>query len=195
VRARARALRRDGAARRAAAPLFAPPPFCPPPSLLAQASGDENGLLALALVQSLRDVGTTVPTILIMLMRGGVGSADCVNPEWKAARGRTEVRCHSGDTIAPEIVSESILAEFERLGAVVEVHDPIPTTPFTEGIPGGTQSFWGMVRGARAGRRPPARRRRAVRLTAPHSPPRVAGAQQAEGVQPDAIPQSDLDGL
>ena len=191
---RARALRRRRRQTRRRA-TFRAAALLPPPFLLAQASGDENGLLALALVQSLRDVGTTVPTILIMLMRGGVGSADCVNPEWKAARGRTEVRCHSGDTIAPEIVSESILAEFERLGAVVEVHDPIPTTPFTEGIPGGTQSFWGMVRGARAGRRPPARRRRAVRLTAPHSPPRVAGAQQAEGVQPDAIPQSDLDGL
>ena len=114
-------------------------------AIVTMASGDENGMLALALVQSLRDAGTRVPTLLVMLMRGGIGSADCSDPEWKAKRGRQDVRCHSETTIAAEIVSEYILAELARLGAEVEVHDPIPPTEFTAGIPGGTQTFWGMA--------------------------------------------------
>lgn len=113
-------------------------------AFVTMASSDDNGRLALALVQTLRDVETRMPHIVLLLMRGGVGSANCNDEVWAAEYG-LDVRCHESDATAGAIVSEDLLAEFERLGVEIAVRDPIPTTPFTEGIPGGAGSFWGMA--------------------------------------------------
>lgn len=114
-------------------------------AIVTMASSDDTGRLALALMQSLRDVNTSVPHLVLLLMRGGTGSDNCLDGEWKAARGRRDVRCSAADTIAAEIVSEYLLAEFTRLGVEIVIRDPIATTPYTEGIPGGTGLFWGMA--------------------------------------------------
>jgi len=78
-------------------------------------------------------------------MRGGVGSADCLNNEWKVRKSRTNISCNSEHTIDAEIVSEMYLERFAALGVKWEVMDPIPKTEWTADIPGGTQSFWGMA--------------------------------------------------
>lgn len=64
-------------------------------AVFTMAAGNVAARGAVALVQSLRDRGTRVPEIVVMLMRGGVGSAECDNYEWKVARGREDV-CAGG---------------------------------------------------------------------------------------------------
>ena len=44
---------------------------------------------------------------------------------------------------AEEIVSPEYLAVLRNLGADIRVIDWIPRTQYTEGIPGGKESFWG----------------------------------------------------
>jgi len=107
------------------------------------ASDDDAGRLAVTLMQSLRDVGTTVPHLVVVLMRGGIGSADCHDHEWKRRRGRGSVNCNSENTIETEIVGEMYLERLAALGVETIVMDPIPKTEWTDKIPGGTQSFWG----------------------------------------------------
>lgn len=108
------------------------------------ATGDRSGRLAVAWAQSLRDTNTRIPTIVALLSRGGVGSANCLDSAWKKARKRESVSCSGPGTIAEEIISEEYIAALERLGVKVQVIDPIPDTPYTV-IPGGRQSFWGMA--------------------------------------------------
>ena len=62
------------------------------------AGGDTSGRNCVALVQSLRDVGTVIP-IVVLLVRGGLGSAACSNQTWKEQMNRTEIRCGSDQTI------------------------------------------------------------------------------------------------
>ena len=143
-----------GAKQHTAPPASAPPPPVPgaPPTddeladtaIVTMATGDPSARDAVALIQSLRDVGTRIPRILVLLVRGGVGSADCHNLTAKTAVGRQEVACHELLTIAPEIASARYLDVFTALGAETVVVDPIPDTPFTV-IPGGRQIFWGMA--------------------------------------------------
>lgn len=114
-------------------------------AVVTMAAGDDAGRLAVALVQSLRDSGTQVPVIEVMLARGGRGSADCNNGTWKAARGRSGIPCNSPDAIDEEIVSGVYLDALRRLGAVTRVIDTIPETQWTSKIPGGRVTFWGMA--------------------------------------------------
>lgn len=72
-------------------------------AFISMASSDESGKLALAMFQSLRDVGTQVPHLVLMLARGGVGSADCQSTEWRKANGRENIRCSGPDTIPAEV--------------------------------------------------------------------------------------------
>jgi hypothetical protein len=70
----------------------------PGAAIVTLAGGDTSARNLVALLQSLRDVGTTLP-IVILLARGGLGSAVCVDPEWKKRMNRSDVRCGSEDTI------------------------------------------------------------------------------------------------
>lgn len=109
-------------------------------AFVSMASDDASGLLALTMFRSLREVETKVPHLVLMLARGGLGSATCNDASWKAAQGRQDIACGGKDTIAAEIVSEHILEHFARLGVETLVIDPIPTTTYTEVIPGGESS-------------------------------------------------------
>jgi len=136
-------------------------------AIVTLAGGDNSARNLLALIQSLRDVKTVLP-IIILLARGSIGSAACVNNTWKKLVGRPDVRCtRFPDTIgavvvpaskaqhvastprllpahaAEEIVSPELLEGFKRLGAEVRVIDGIPRTTYTERIGEGTDSFWG----------------------------------------------------
>jgi len=109
------------------------------------ATGDESGRFAVAWAQALRDVDTRIPNVIVLLSRGGVGSAECNDAAWKRAQGRESVACSGPDTIAGEIISPRYIAALERLRVKVQVIDPIPDTPYIRGIPGGRQIFWGMA--------------------------------------------------
>lgn len=113
-------------------------------AIVTMATGDDAARLAVALVQSLRDVKTRVPHIVVLLSKGGLGSADCKDDNWKRAHGRERVPCDGNDVIAEEIISERYVKALQKLGAEIEIIEPIPDTPFTV-IPGGRQIFWGMA--------------------------------------------------
>ena len=125
----------------------------PPPSdddlahtaFITMATGDESARHAVALVQSLRDTNTRIPTVHVMLFRGGAGSVDCNNPFLRKARGRDHINCDGTDTVANEIVSQRYLDAFTRLGVTYAVEDPLPESQYTKDIPGGRQIAWGMA--------------------------------------------------
>jgi hypothetical protein len=114
-------------------------------AFITMATGDESARHAVALLQSLRDTNTRIPTVHVMLFRGGAGSVDCNNPFLRKARGRDHINCDSLDTVANEIVSQKYLDAFTRLGATFGVEDPLPESPYTKDIPGGRQIAWGMA--------------------------------------------------
>ena len=113
------------------------------------ASGNDAARSVIVLVQALRDVNTRVDKIVVMLSRGGMGSTECRGEDggaWKRANKREHIHhCGGPDTIAEEIVSPQYLATLTKLGATIMVVDEIPSTPFTEAIPGGRATFWGMA--------------------------------------------------
>jgi hypothetical protein len=114
------------------------------------ASGNDAARGVIVLVQSLRDSGTRAEKIVVMLSRGGMGSPECRGEDgnaWKKANGREHIHhCGGPDTIAEEIISPHYVATLQRLGAEVVVVPEIPSTQYTEGIPGGRATFW-CVRG------------------------------------------------
>jgi hypothetical protein len=105
-------------------------------AIVTMATGDASAKDAIALMQSLRDVGTRVPNLIVMLSRGGVGSADCNNNTWKKEMGREQISCAFYETIAPEIASQKYLDGYARLNVQAMVVNPIPETEFTKGIAG-----------------------------------------------------------
>jgi hypothetical protein len=112
------------------------------------ATGNHAARGVIALVQSLRDVGTRAQDIVVMLSRGGSGSPECRNSAWKKAQGREGVHCSGPDTIAEEIISPQYIDTLtKKLGALIVVVPEIPSTQYTEGIPGGRSTFW-CVHGA-----------------------------------------------
>jgi hypothetical protein len=113
-------------------------------AIITLATGDKSAKDAVALLQSLRDVNTQVPTLLVLLSRGGMGSEDCKNVTWKQINSRQHVSCSSLDTIEPEIASQRYLDIYAKLGVQTLIVDPVPDTPYTT-IPGGRQTFWGMA--------------------------------------------------
>jgi len=124
-------------------------------AMVSMASDDHSARLALALMQSLRDVGTQVPNLVLLLPRGGIGSDDCRDEAWRKARqqelkdDRVCFRRHEmGELVNQtlgEIISERYVAAFRRLGVQLVQIDPIPQTEYTRIIPGGPQTFWGMA--------------------------------------------------
>jgi hypothetical protein len=105
-------------------------------AFVSMATADESAKLALVMFQSLRDAGTRAK-LFLMLMRGGFGSRHCGDAAWMAAHGRAGAGCGAADAGAAEIVSEELLERLTALGVETQVMDPIPTTKYTEGIPGG----------------------------------------------------------
>lgn len=114
-------------------------------AFITMATGDESARHAVALVQSLRDTNTRIPTVHVMLFRGGAGSMDCNNPFLRKARNRDHIQCDSMETTANEIVSQKYLDAFTRMGATFSIEDPLPESQFTKDIPGGRQIAWGMA--------------------------------------------------
>jgi len=112
-------------------------------AIMILATGDNSARHAVALVQSLRDVGTRVPRIVALLSRGGVGSAHCLNFTHKEVIGRLHVQCDGPDTVEEEIVDPQYLAALKRLGAETMIIDPVPDTNYTV-ITGGRATWWGM---------------------------------------------------
>ena len=112
-------------------------------AIVTLATGDEAARMALALVQSLRDVGTDPHVdIVVLLFPGGVASQECFQGDWRRAHGRENVRCGGDDAVAEEIINPHYVASFRRLGCKVVVMPPIPRYDSTRDIPGGTSSFW-----------------------------------------------------
>lgn len=70
----------------------------PGAAIVTLAGGDTSGRHLLALIQSLRDVKTELP-IVVLLARGGLGSAACSNQTWKAEINRSQVQCDGPGTI------------------------------------------------------------------------------------------------
>ena len=73
--------------------------------IMTMVAGNSPARHAVALVQSLRDVGTQADAIVVMLQQGGVGSPECHDKPWMAARNRSGVDCGGSDTVAEEIIS------------------------------------------------------------------------------------------
>lgn len=67
-------------------------------AIVTLAGGDTSGKHAIALIQSLRDVGTVLP-IVVLLARGGLGSATCHNNTWRRINNRDHIECRGPDTI------------------------------------------------------------------------------------------------
>ena len=114
-------------------------------AFVTMATGDESGRHAVALIQSLRDTNSRIPNVLVLLVRGGGGSSDCKDPMKRKEKGRDNVLCDGLDTLAEEVVSQVYLDAFDNLGAQYEIFDPLPSTPYTSGIPGGRSIAWGMA--------------------------------------------------
>ena len=74
------------------------PPKYPGAAIVTLAGGDTSGRHLLALIQSLRDVKTELP-IVVLLARGGLGSAACSNQTWKKEMNRSQVQCDGPGTI------------------------------------------------------------------------------------------------
>ena len=107
------------------------------------ATGDAAAKHAVVLVKALRDTGTAIPRIVVLLSRGGMGSEDCHNETLRNERKR-HYHCSSQHAQADDIVSQIYLDAFARMGAEVRIIDEIPNTKYTTMIPGGRATFWGM---------------------------------------------------
>ena len=67
-------------------------------AIVTLAGGDTSGKHAIALIQSLRDVGTVLP-IVVLLARGGLGSGACHNNTWRRINNRDHIQCTGKETI------------------------------------------------------------------------------------------------
>ena len=108
-------------------------------AIVTLAAGNDAARGVVALVSSLRLTKTRVQDIVVMLSRGGTGSPECRNEDggaWRKSSGRPYVSCSGPDTIAEEIISPVYLETLKKLGAKIEVVNEIPSTKWTEHIPG-----------------------------------------------------------
>ena len=110
-------------------------------AIVTLATGDAAARHAIVLIKTLRDSGTLIPNIVVLLSRGGMGSADCHNETLRNARNR-HYHCSSPQAEADDIVSQKYLDGFARMGASMRVIDAIKDTKYTALIPGGRATFW-----------------------------------------------------
>ena len=74
--------------------------------IMTMIAGNGPARHAVAMIQSLRDVGTQADAIVVMLQQGGMGSPECHDSAWRKANNLPGVEACSGpDAIAEEIVS------------------------------------------------------------------------------------------
>ena len=120
---------------------WAPTPFSKH-AIVTMAAGDGAARMVVALLQSLRDVGTCPGIdIVVMLSGGGHGSEDC-------RRGRVpdhdSRRCDADRPAAKSIVvSQPYIDAIHALGGQTILIEPVPSA--TAVIPGGRKAFWGMA--------------------------------------------------
>lgn len=96
-----------------------------------------------ALLQSIRDVGTRIPHIEVMLVRGGHGSHWCDDYNRRDRRGWGMYwPCSSPNAVAEDIVSPQYLLAWERLGVRYRVMDPTPDRKFSA-FAGNRGAWWG----------------------------------------------------
>jgi hypothetical protein len=112
-------------------------------AMITLATGDAAAKHAVVLLQAMRDYGTAIPNLVVLLSRGGMGSEDCHNETLRNQRNR-HYHCSSKYVVEDDIVSQKYLDAFARLGAAVRVIDEIPNSKYTTLIPGGRATFWGM---------------------------------------------------
>ena len=91
-------------------------------AIITMAAGIEAGRQAVVLMQSLRDVKTKVPHLLVMLTPGG-----------------------RDEPIIGRIVPQDVEDALARLKVETVVIEPIPETEYTSKIAGGRAVFWGMA--------------------------------------------------
>ena len=112
-------------------------------AIVTMATGNDAARMAIALVSSLRESKTRVQDVVVMLVRGGIGSPECLGEDggqWKLKSGRTDVQCSGPNTVAEEIISPHLIETLrDKLGAVIMVLDMIPSTKWTADIPGGRE--------------------------------------------------------
>ena len=108
-------------------------------------AGNSAARHAIALIQSLVNVGSKYPMV-VMLSRGGVGTPECNDPVFRESMGKSgkSFRCDTADAEAWEIASPKYLDAMERLGARILLTDEIVRTQWTETIAGGRNFAWGM---------------------------------------------------
>ena len=70
----------------------------PGSAIVTLAGGDTSARHLIALLQSLRDVKTELP-VIVLLARGGLGSQACKNQTWKTLMNRSSVSCGDYGTI------------------------------------------------------------------------------------------------
>lgn len=114
-----------------------------PNAIITMVAGNSAARNAVAWLQSLVDVGTSYP-VIIMLQQGGGGSPECLDRKFMRDRDRGTIRCDGNLTVAEEIVSPFYTKILRRLGAHLMVTPEIPRTRYTSSIAGGSQLFWGM---------------------------------------------------
>ena len=107
-------------------------------AFVSMASDNDAGRLALAVFQSLRDVGTEVPTLLLMLMRGGLVCGNAETQAWHESGGGS---CTYPQTAREHVLSPELLRHLDRIGVETQLFDPIPQTEYTKGIPGGVRVY------------------------------------------------------
>ena len=111
-------------------------------AFVTMAAGDGAARMALALIQSLRDVHSCPGIdIVVMLSGGGMGSADCHNGRIQgASKGqcRTERPAHKN-----YVVSQTYIDAMHALGAQTILIPPVKSS--TAVIPGGRHQFWGLA--------------------------------------------------
>jgi len=109
-------------------------------AIITLVAGNAAARDAVVLVQSLVDVGTRYP-IVVMAQQGGIGSPECKDSKRRHRLNR-HVDCAGNETNADEIMSPFYVKILRRLGAHILVTPQIPRTPYTSKISGGTQLFW-----------------------------------------------------
>lgn len=114
-------------------------------AIVTMAAGDEAARMVTALVQSIRDVGTRIPRVHVMLMRQGHGSEWCKDEKRRGYRGWTSTyTCSGPTTLAEDIVSPQFLLAWERMGVTYQVMDPMPEKKYS-GFAGNRADGWGMA--------------------------------------------------
>ncbi len=111
-------------------------------AIVTMAAGDGAARMAIALIQSLRDVKTCPGIdIIVMLSGGGMGSADCHHgriPGVKKADCRAERPAHKNF-----VISQTYIDTIHAMGAQTILIPPVKSS--TAVIPGGRHQFWGLA--------------------------------------------------